>query len=463
MITMKFGGTSVGDVKRLQDVALIVKTHLPRHPVVVASAMGGVTDLLLDTARLAVKRSSQVEPNLRLLKDRHLQVSQALVRDRERRDELMERQARLIDELSTLYHGVSLLKELSVRSLDVIASFGEILSCLQIASILQDHDIPAEFIDSREIIRTDANFGEAAVDFPTSSDRIRRRLLPLLGKSCVPVVTGFIGGTEDGLTTTLGRSGSDYTGSIVGAALECEEIWIWTDVDGVMTADPRYVQGARVLPQISYREAAEMSYFGAKIIHPKTMVPAIEAGIPIRIKNTFNPSAPGTIISHTADTGDRIVKTITSIDNLSLIAVEGNGMVGVPGISARIFAALARVQVNVIMISQASSEHNLCVVIPHRDCAKALHELKSEFERDIAKKVIDEVKVQNPVSIVAVVGEGMKGFRGVAGKTFTAVAEAGINIVAIAQGSSEYNISLVVEQANAHKAVQAIHDVFHLG
>ena len=321
MITMKFGGTSVGDVKRLQDVALIVKTHLPRHPVVVASAMGGVTDLLLDTARLAVKRSSQVEPNLRLLKDRHLQVSQALVRDRERRDELMERQARLIDELSTLYHGVSLLKELSVRSLDVIASFGEILSCLQIASILQDHDIPAEFIDSREIIRTDANFGEAAVDFPTSSDRIRRRLLPLLGKSCVPVVTGFIGGTEDGLTTTLGRSGSDYTGSIVGAALECEEIWIWTDVDGVMTADPRYVQGARVLPQISYREAAEMSYFGAKIIHPKTMVPAIEAGIPIRIKNTFNPSAPGTIISHTADTGDRIVKTITSIDNLSLIAV----------------------------------------------------------------------------------------------------------------------------------------------
>jgi aspartate kinase len=287
-------------------------------------------------------------------------------------------------------------------------------------------------------------------------------LLPLIEKNIVPVVTGFIGSTEDGLTTTLGRSGSDYTGSIVGAALDSEEIWIWTDVDGVMTADPRYVKGAKVLSEISYREAAEMSYFGAKVIHPKTMMPAIEKNIPIRIKNTFNPSHPGTLISQSTQSAERFVKNITSIDNLSLVSIEGNGMVGVPGISARIFSALARVGVNVMMISQASSEHNVCIVIPQKHCGRGVKELRNEFEVDIAKKIIDDIKLQENVSIVAVVGEGMKGMRGIAGKTFTAVADANVNIVAIAQGSSELNISLVVEQAEAHKTVQAIHDAFHL-
>jgi aspartate kinase len=281
--------------------------------------------------------------------------------------------------------------------------------------------------------------------------------MPLVLKGIVPVVTGFIGSTEDGLTTTLGRSGSDYTGSIVGAALGSEEIWIWTDVDGVMTADPRHVNGATVLPQVSYREAAEMSYFGAKVIHPKTMLPAIENDIPIRIKNTFNPPHPGTLISRAANATERIVKTVTSIDNLGLVAVEGNGMIGVPGVSARIFSALARVQVNVMMISQASSEHNVCVVIPQKDCARAVKELRTEFEIDIARRSIDDIKLQEPMSIVAVVGEGMRGMRGIAGKTFSAIAQAGVNIVAIAQGSSELNISLVVDQADARKAVQAIH------
>ena len=287
--------------------------------------------------------------------------------------------------------------------------------------------------------------------------------MPVIHANNVPVVTGFIGSTEDGLTTMLGRSGSDYTGSIVGAALGSEEIWIWTDVDGVMTADPRHVKGALVLPEISYREAAEMSYFGAKVIHPKTMMPAIENSIPIRIKNTFNPSHPGTLISRAISSTERVVKNVTSIDNLSLIAVEGNGMVGVPGISARIFAALARVRVNVMMISQASSEHNVCVVIPQKDCKKAVHELRAEFEIDIAKKTVDDIKLQDGVSIIAVVGEGMRGVPGIAGKTFSAIARAGVNIVAIAQGSSELNISLVVDQPDVHQAVQAIHDAFHLG
>jgi aspartate kinase len=463
MITMKFGGTSVGDLQRLQEVAAIVHSYLPQRPVVVASAMAGVTNTLLDTAQLAVQRDTdRVKKNIDALKEKHLDVANTLLKHAVRHKELIHRHSQLIDELTNLYRGVSLLKELSVRSLDAIASFGEILSCLQLAAILSDHEMTAEFVDARTVIRTDNHFGEAAVDFSVTNDNIRRMLLPLIEKNIVPVVTGFIGSTEDGLTTTLGRSGSDYTGSIVGAALDSEEIWIWTDVDGVMTADPRYVKGAKVLSDISYREAAEMSYFGAKVIHPKTMMPAIEKNIPIRIKNTFNPSHPGTLISQSTLAAERFVKNITSIDNLSLVSIEGNGMVGVPGISARIFSALARVKVNVMMISQASSEHNVCVIIPQKDCGRGVKELRNEFEVDIAKKIVDGIKLQENVSIVAVVGEGMKGMRGIAGRTFTAVADANVNIVAIAQGSSELNISLVVEQAEVHKAVQAIHDAFHL-
>ncbi len=463
MITMKFGGTSVGDLQRLQEVAAIVHSYLPQRPVVVASAMAGVTNTLLDTAQLAVQRDTdRVKKNIEALKEKHLDIANTLLKHAVRHKELIHRHSQLMDELTNLYRGVSLLKELSVRSLDAIASFGEILSCLQLAAILSDHDMTAEFVDARTIIRTDSHFGEATVDFSVTNENIRKTLQPLIEKNIVPVVTGFIGSTEDGLTTTLGRSGSDYTGSIVGAALDSEEIWIWTDVDGVMTADPRHVKGAKVLSEISYREAAEMSYFGAKVIHPKTMMPAIEKNIPIRIKNTFNPSHPGTLISQSTKSVERFVKNITSIDNLSLVSIEGNGMVGVPGISARIFSALARVRVNVMMISQASSEHNVCVVIPQKDCGKGLKELRNEFEVDIEKKIVDDIKLQENVSIVAVVGEGMKGMRGIAGKTFTAVADANVNIVAIAQGSSELNISLVVEQAEVHKAVQAIHDAFHL-
>jgi bifunctional aspartokinase / homoserine dehydrogenase 1 len=461
MLTMKFGGTSVGDPQRLQDIITIVRSHLSFQPVVVASAMSGVTDTLLETAQFAVNREpEEVKTRIDAIKEKHIHIAETVITDPGRRKELLDRQSGLMDELAKLFRGVGLLKELSVRSLDAIASFGEILSCMQIAAILNDKGMPAEFIDARTLIRTDAHFGEAAVDFAVTDDRIRRTILPFVGRKIVPVVTGFIGRTEDGLTTTLGRSGSDYTASIIGAATDSSEIWIWTDVDGVMTADPRHVKGARVLPAISYREAAEMSYFGAKVIHPKTMLPAIEKNIPIRIKNTFNPSHPGTLISKSAPQTEQIVKNVTSIDNLSLVSIEGNGMLGVPGVSARIFTTLARNKVNVMMISQASSEHNVCFIVPQKDSAKAVKELQSEFESDIASKMIDDIKLQKDVSIIAMVGESMKGTKGIAGKAFSAVAHAGVNVVAIAQGSSELNISLVVEQQDAPKAVQAIHDTF---
>jgi aspartate kinase len=463
MLTMKFGGTSVGDVPRLQEVVAIVKQFIGQQPVVVASAMGGLTNVLLETAAKAVDRKSgEVNNAVAAIRERHLKIANAMIADHPRRAALIKDQQEMIDELANLYHGVSLLRELSPRSLDAIASFGELLSCRQIAAIFEENGIPSRFIDARTIIRTDDMFGEASVDFVTSNVKINEALTPLVAAGIVPVVTGFIASTEDGITTTIGRSGSDYSGSIVGAAVNSSEIWIWTDVDGVMTADPRNVTGAKVLSEISYREAAEMSYFGAKVIHPKTMVPAIEKKIPIRIKNTFNPTHPGTLISAEPDHGGASAKTVTSIDHLAIIAIEGNGMIGVPGVSGRIFTALARAQVNVMMISQASSEHNVCIIVPRKDCANGVKTLRDEFSVDIAKKIIDDITVKEPVSIVAVVGEGMIGSKGIAGKTFAAVANADVNIIAIAQGSSELNISFVVEQSEAKKAVQAVHDAFHL-
>ncbi|MDD8018037.1 MAG: aspartate kinase [Bacteroidota bacterium] len=463
MLTMKFGGTSVGDVPRLQEVVSIVKQFLPEQPVVVASAMGGLTNVLLETAHNAVQRKYELVQNaVTSMRDRHLHIAMTMIKDEARRSKLIQEQIASFEELSQLYHGVSMLRELSPRSLDAIASFGELLSCRQIAAVLEENGIASQFVDARTIIRTDNNFGEANIDFVFSNAAINQAVTPLVQKKIVPVVTGFIASTEEDITTTIGRSGSDYTGSVVGAAVNSREIWIWTDVDGVMTADPRYVKGAKVLSEISYREAAEMSYFGAKVIHPKTMVPAIGKKIPIRIKNTFNPTHPGTLISAVPSADRSSAKTVTSIDNLSIIAIEGNGMIGVPGVSARIFSTLARAQVNVMMISQASSEHNVCFIVPHKDSQAGVKALREEFSIDIAKKIIDDVTVKEPVSIVAVVGEGMIGSKGIAGKTFSAVAKAEVNIIAIAQGSSELNISFVVEQADARNAVQAVHDAFHL-
>jgi aspartate kinase len=424
--------------------------------------MGGLTNVLLDTAQNAVDRKyEQVQSALTTIRDRHNHIAFTMIKDEARRSKLLQEQMSSFEELSQLYNGVAMLRELSARSLDAIASFGEILSCRQIAAVLEENGIKSQFIDSRNLIRTDNNYGEAAVDFEITNRAIATALIPLVDDDVVPVVTGFIASTEEGVTTTLGRSGSDYSGSIIGAALHSDEVWIWTDVDGVMTADPRYVKGAQVLSEISYREAAEMSYFGAKVIHPKTMVPAIEKKIPIRIKNTFNPKHPGTLISASPNSERGAAKTVTSIDNLAIISIEGNGMIGVPGISARIFSALARAHVNVMMISQASSEHNVCFIVPKKDSFGAMKALRDEFSVDIAKKIIDDVSVKESVSIVAVVGEGMIGSKGIAGKTFDAVAKADVNIIAIAQGSSELNISFVVEQSDAKKTVQAVHDAFY--
>jgi aspartate kinase len=291
----------------------------------------------------------------------------------------------------------------------------------------------------------------------------RDRLLPLLEHGVVPVVTGFIGATEGGVVTTLGRGGSDYSAAILAQCLDSDELWIWTDVDGVMTADPRVVSDAQTLATISYAEASELSYFGAKVLHPKTMRPAVEGGIPVRILNSFNPTHPGTLLTEEVVDNGTTVKGIASIGNLSVVTVEGRGMMGVPGVAAKVFGSVARTGSSIFMISQSSSEQNICFVIQERNTDRVMTVLKEDLELELSRRDIDQISAQEGVAVVAVVGGGMKGTPGISAKVFGALGRNGINVIAIAQGSSEYNISLVVDGQDIQDAVRAIHAEFGLG
>jgi len=323
--------------------------------------------------------------------------------------------------------------------------------------------VPAQAVDATQLIVTDDNFGSADPLMDATREQTRAQLIPLLEANRVPVTTGFIGATRTGIITTLGRGGSDYTGTIIGGALDADQVWIWTDVNGVMTTDPRIVPNARTLDDISYAEAAELAYFGAKVIHPKTMLPVVEKNIPIRILNSFNPSHPGTWIVRDPRPNHATVKAITAIRDLSILTVEGRGMIGVPGVAARVFSTVAREQVNVLMISQSSSEQNICLLVEGPSAERAIAALQREFELERTRQNIERIWSQDAVVIIAIVGAGMKGVPGIAAQVFNALAEKSINIIALAQGSSEYNLSLVVDGRDADAAVRAIHDKFNLG
>jgi len=313
------------------------------------------------------------------------------------------------------------------------------------------------------LIITDQTHGDATPLWELTNRSCREQILPLLESDVVPVVSGFIGATEAGVLTTLGRGGSDYSAAIIGAALAADEIQIWTDVNGVMTADPRIVAGARTMPEIAYEEVAELAYFGAKVLHPKTVAPALQSNIPLLVLNTFNPTHPGTRIVQKINNGSKgAVKAITAIRNMNLINVEGRGMIGVPGIAARAFSSVARVDGNVLMISQSSSEQNICFAVPQSIAAAVVAALQQEFERELHHDSINRISGQTGIVIVAVVGSSMKGTPGIAAKVFTALAQKRINVIAIAQGSSEANISLVVSENDADEAVRAIHEAFAL-
>lgn len=460
MKVLKFGGSSVASPDRIDGICAILKDYYTRgHQFcVVFSAFGGVTDMLISMARKAESADASWEVDMASFTARHLDSARHLTTG--------DRQARLITEieenhatLRSLLQGIFLVREASARTMDYVLSFGERNSCFIISRALQEVGMNAQFLDAREIIKTDKSFGSAAVRFDQSYKNIRQHFRTNGG---VQVVTGFIGSTSKGLTTTLGRGGSDYTASILAAGLQAESIEIWTDVDGVMTADPRAVKRAFTIPKLTYAEAMEMSHFGAKVIYPPTLQPAMRIGIPLFIKNTFKPGFSGTLVSRDTDPDGRAVKGISSIKEISLLTLEGAGLFGVVGISGRLFSALARGGINVILITQGSSEHNITFAVSPDRAEDARKRVEEEFSYELEGNRIRPIKVESRLSVVAIIGQQMRFRPGISGRMFQALGRNGINCVAIAQGSSELNISVVIAQQDEAKALNALHDAFFL-
>lgn len=454
---MKFGGTSVGDSQRIKHVAELVKKYKSKETVVVVSAMAGVTDELLTVAKKVAHGLTEedIKNIVGALREKHIITAKEAVL-REFLEIPLISIEKLCHELEKLLIGISYVGELTPRSLDYVLSFGERLCAPILSGALNSIGVKSRWFTGYEAgITTNSNFGRASPIWDITNKRINEILKPLL-KEYVPVVTGFIAGDEKGRITTLGRGGSDYSASIIGSALNADEIWIWTDVDGIMTTDPRLVSDARTIKVISYIEAMELAYFGARVLHPKTIEPAMEKGIPVRVRNTFNPENEGTLIVREQERIEDIVKAVSVMKDVVMLNISGASMIGMPGIVARVFNALAEENINILMISQASSEANISFVIAKEDLKKALKVLNKEFKNNYIRQ-IDYLK---DIAIIAVVGAGMIGTKGVAARVFKAVADAGVNIIMIAQGSSEVNISFVILEKDAKKAAEALHREF---
>lgn len=458
MKVLKFGGTSVGTVDSIKQVIGIIESNLANGEriAVVFSAMGGVTNRLIEIGKMAASGNNDYIEFLKVVEERHFAVVRGMIHVKNQSSTFAAVRG-LFNELSDILRGVSWIRELSERTLDLIMSFGERLSTLVIAEILKSKGILAEFCDARQIIHTNATYGMGDVDFDITNQQILEYFAKTSSLQCV---TGFIASTKEGITTTLGRGGSDYTASIIGAALDAEVIEIWTDVDGMMTADPRKVTNAFTIPSISYAEAMELSHFGAKVIYPPSLQPAFAKNITLKVLNTFNTDFEGTYVQKAADKKDYAITGISSIDEIALVNIQGSGMIGVAGISGRLFTALSNNDISVILISQASSEHSICFSIDPKNAIKASTVLEKEFSQEIALGHIDGISIEKNLSIIAIVGEGMKKSTGVSGKLFSVLGKNGINIVATAQGSSELNISVVISKSDLSKALNSIHGVF---
>lgn len=464
MVILKFGGSSVGTPERINGVIEIIAAAHQQHThiAVVVSAFSGVTDHLINTARLAASGDKRYHEEFLEIRERHLAAVETLISPGSERDGAKAAVLSKLQELHDLYFGIFLIRELSKRTLDFVCSFGERLSAYIIAqTISAQRKLKAEYLDARTVITTNDTFGSAAVNFEVSYASIQRYFLE---HKDLQITTGFIASTPDGQTTTLGRGGSDYTAAILGAALRASTIEIWTDVDGVMTADPRKTKRAQTLERLTYEEAMELSHFGAKVIYPPTIQPAFDAQIPLSIRNTFNPSFTGTIIDKDGDTTSNLpVKGISSIKDIALLRIEGSGMIGVVGVSQRLFSALARERVNVILITQASSEHSICIAVEPSQAQSAARAIEAEFQSEISiTRQVNPVIIESNLSILAIVGANMSHTPGIAGKVFQALGKNGVNVHAIAQGSSELNISVVVSQKDEIKAINAIHNDFFL-
>jgi bifunctional aspartokinase / homoserine dehydrogenase 1 len=464
LCVMKFGGTSVGDADCVRRAAAIVKsTAAQRRVVVVVSAMSGVTNRLIQAAHRAEAGDQEVSAKLvGELRQQHVTALDALVRDPRSHEEIISALKLVLDELERLLRGTALLRELTPRALDAISGVGERLSAPLVAGAICELGVRSVAISATEVIVTDGHHGRAEPLMAPTRERAEARLRGLLDQGVVPVVTGFIATTLEGVQTTLGRGGSDYSATILGAALGAHETVIWTDVDGVKTADPRLVPEARTIPEISYNEAAELAYFGAKVLHPNTLRPVTAAGVPVWIRNSFAPEKPGTKITAEGMASGGGVKALTAIRDVTLITVGGPGIVGLTDVLARSFAATAETRTNVFLVSQSSSQNDICFVISSADEKATVKALREAFTPEIDEQTVEHVTANHDVAVVAVVGENMRGIPGVAGRTFGALGREGVNIIAIAQGSSEYNISLVVQESAMQRALAALHKEFGL-
>lgn len=458
---LKFGGTSVGSATAIGAVASITASYAQQHQVVViVSAMSGVTDMLLRGAHSACDGDGQVFADIATqIEHKHAAAARELIGDANDLRIVESNVTRLLDEFRTLCHSVQVLGELTPRALDAISSLGERMSAPLVAAAFRYRGLRADVFDSAELIVTDDRFGNAAPQMERTREQVEQRLRPALERGTIPVITGFYGATPAGAIATLGRGGSDYSAAIIGAALDADGVQIYTDVDGVMTTDPRLVPRARVIEALSYEEIGELAYFGAKVLYPKTIRPLVERDIALSIRNTFNPEHPGTAIVRRAIPAPGIVKAVTAIRNLTMLTVAGRGMLGIPGVAARTFGAVARVAASVLMISQASSEQSICFVVPQATTDEIIDELHNELRAEIERRDIDGVITQDQVVIVTVVGAGMRGTPGVAGQVFGVLGREQINIHAIAQGSSECSISMVVDAVDADRAVTHIHEL----
>jgi len=456
-LIMKFGGTSVGSVQAIQQVIEIARDAKAdwKNVAIVVSAMSKVTDKLLTGAQSAVQGDDSLAESIAgELREVHLSALDELAPTASNVRETIER---LLEEFTSLCHAIYVLGEASPRALDAIASLGERMSAPLVAAALNAAGVPGEAVDAREVVVTDNVYQFASPDMEATRQRAEQVIQPLFAAGRIPVITGFIGASREGMVTTLGRGGSDFSGAIFGVVLEAQEIWIWTDVSGVMSTDPRIEPSARTLSEVTYKEISELAFYGAKVLHPKTIRPALEHGITLWVKNTFAPGSACTRIIEDGNGQKGNIRAVTAIRGQCMITVEGRGMLGVPGIAARLFTAVARSKTSIVMISQASSEQSICFVVPLATRGVVTGALEEEFRQEIARRDIDRIDASDDCAIVTVVGAGMRSTPGIAGKVFSAVGDEHVNVIAIAQGSSECSISLVVDAPETDRAIRAIH------
>ncbi len=460
MKVLKFGGSSVAKPERIKGIVEILKKYYSRGEkfTVVFSAFGGITDLLIAMSNKAAEGNEDYHEDFHNFQQRHKETVLQLIHG-DNQPAILEELKENHDILKNLLHGIFLVREASARTMDYVLSFGERNSAFIISHILKQNGINASYLDARKIIKTDKKFGSANVDLEESYKKINDYYTNNAG---IQIVTGFISSAKGGLTTTLGRGGSDYTASLIAAGLKAQMIEIWTDVNGVLTADPRKVNKAFTIPEMTYAEAMEMSHFGAKVIYPPTLQPALNNLIPLYIKNTFNPDFVGTLISQNAKMNGHPVRGISSMSNIALLTLQGGGLFGVSGIAARLFSSLAQAKINIIMITQGSSEHSISFAILPKLAKQAKKRVEGEFEYEISSGLIEPLKVEDDLSVIAIIGENMRYQPGISGRLFQALGKNGINCVAIAQGSSELNISVVIPRGDESKALNALHESFFL-